>query len=145
MSWGYKILFLYLGFVALTLIMVFMAYRQDVPLVADDYYEKELKYQQEIDRLKNAALLPDPVRIQYDAGRHLLSIQFPVEQSGHVTGTIQLMRPSDPELDTEFTVNAGIEHRQEISTASLKNGLWKLKIYWENADKKYLEEQDLIL
>ena len=40
MNWGHKILFLYIGFVLLVLIMVFLAYRQDVPLVSDDYYQR---------------------------------------------------------------------------------------------------------
>ena len=68
MNWGHKILFLYLGFVILVMVMVFMAYRQDVPLVSDDYYEKELKYQDDIDQFKNAALLAEPIYIKYDAG-----------------------------------------------------------------------------
>ena len=145
MNWGHKILFLYLSFVILVMVMVFMAYQHDVPLVSEDYYEKELKYQDDIDQLKNAALLADPIYIKYDAGKNNLLIQYPHEHTGRITGSIQFMRPSDPKLDTDFQVTAGNDHRQNISTASLKKGLWKIKIYWENAGKKYLEEQDLVL
>ena len=145
LNWGHKILFLYLGFVVLVLVMVIMAYRHDVPLVSDDYYEKELKYQDDIDELKNAALLTDPLSVQYRADEHVLLINYPKDHTGRISGSIQFMRPSDPKLDIDFQVNAGEDHSQNISTASLKKGLWKLKIYWENAGRKYLEEQDLIL
>ncbi len=145
MSWGYKILFLYLGFVVLTLVLVVMSYRHDVPLVSDDYYEKELKYQDQINMMKNAVALKTPIKVEYDAVNHVVNISFPPENSGKITGTIRLMRPSDPGLDTEFQVEVDDLHQQQLSVASLHKGLWNLKIYWENAGKKYMKEEDLVL
>ena len=145
MSWGYKILFLYTGFVLLVLFMVFLAYRQDVPLVFDDYYKQELKYQEEIDKLKNARSLPVPISIEYLADDRALRIHFPAGQPGSLTGTIQLMRPSDPKMDTSFPVRADDHMIQRVSLGGMQNGFWKLKVYWENDYKQFLEEKDLII
>ena len=145
MNWGHKILILYSGFVIMTLVMVFMAYRHDVPLVSDDYYERELKYQDEIDMLTNAGELTSPIRVEYRAGSHLLVIHYPAENTGRITGKIEFMRPSDPKQDTRFQIEVNDQHTQEISTSSMVKGLWNLKVYWENAGTKYLEQQDLIL
>jgi hypothetical protein len=145
MSWGYKILLLYSGFVILTLIMVFLAYRQDIPLVADDYYDQELKYQEEINKLTNARSLPHQVSIEYDSREQFLKITYPLEQKGVIQGTIRLQRPSDPKLDTSFPVKSDEMHIQKISTVGLQKGYWKLKLYWENSNIQYLEEKDIIL
>lgn len=145
MNWGYKILLLYSGFILMTLVMVFLAYRQDTPLVSKDYYEKELRYQEDIDEMKNARELPDPIRIEYLPSEEILEIRYPQSNTGQIKGNIQLMRPSDPLQDTGFEVKAGDNRQQRISTASMARGLWKLRIGWENSGKKYLEEKDLIL
>ena len=145
MNWGYKILLLFSGFVIMILFMVFLAYRQDVPLVAEDYYRMELKYQEEIDMLKNARSLNDPVVIGISPEQNILVIRYPESQSGPIAGTIRLMRPSDPSLDTEFLVKTGENHLQEIHIGSLKKGFWKIKIFWMNGGDKFLEEKDIII
>ena len=49
MNWGYKILFVYIAFIAGILLMVFKSSTQKRDLVTADYYAKELKYQERID------------------------------------------------------------------------------------------------
>jgi hypothetical protein len=60
MNWGYKILFVYLAFVAGILLMVFKSSIQKRDLVTPDYYAKELKYQQRIDAVKKTQALSAP-------------------------------------------------------------------------------------
>jgi hypothetical protein len=49
MSWGTKIAFLYLSFATMIGVMVYKSVTQSVDLVAPNYYEQELKYQDKID------------------------------------------------------------------------------------------------
>ena len=49
MNWGYKILMVYVIFIAGILLLVFKSSSQNQDLVTEDYYEQELKYQQKID------------------------------------------------------------------------------------------------
>ena len=145
MNWGYKILFLYTGFVLFVLVLVILAYRQDVALVTDDYYQKELKYQEEIDRLRNARSLKEPLSIEYKPTEKRVYFIFPAAQTGKITGEIQFMRPSDPRKDVNFEVRLREDLVQVISTGGMQKGYWKLKIYWEQSGVKYLEEKDIIL
>ena len=46
MNWGYKILTVYIIFIAGILFLVFKSSNQNQDLVTKDYYEQELKYQQ---------------------------------------------------------------------------------------------------
>jgi predicted dehydrogenase len=53
MNWGYKIMLVYLVFISGMLFMAFKSSEQDIELVTEDYYAKELVYQQKIDEIKN--------------------------------------------------------------------------------------------
>ena len=57
LSWGYKIAFVYIIFVAGIGFLVFKASSQKFDLVTKDYYDQELKYQEVIDQAANTAML----------------------------------------------------------------------------------------
>ncbi len=48
-NWGTKLAFFAILFMVFVVSMVVVISRQDMPLVEDDYYEKGLNYQKEID------------------------------------------------------------------------------------------------
>ena len=61
MNWGYKILLVYVVFVAGIMFLVFKSSSQKMDLVTTDYYAKELKYQQKIDAMNKVQKLSDTV------------------------------------------------------------------------------------
>src|SRR6187455_91675 len=75
LSWGYKVTFVYIAFVAGMGFLVFKASSQKFDLVTKDYYEQELKYQQIIDQSANTSKLSAPVTIEKREGE--LKISFP--------------------------------------------------------------------
>ena len=64
MNWGYKILTVYIIFIAGILLLVFKSSTQNQDLVTKDYYEQELKYQQVIDATERANALSSEVKFQ---------------------------------------------------------------------------------
>lgn len=62
MNWGYKILTVYIIFVAGILFLVFKSSFQKQDLVVHDYYEQELKFQQRIDETERANALSADVK-----------------------------------------------------------------------------------
>ena len=50
-SWGTGIVIAFAIFMAVTVSTAVYMMNQDVNLVADDYYDQEIKYQQQIDRI----------------------------------------------------------------------------------------------
>ena len=75
MNWGHKILIVYAVFVGGMLFLAFKSSKQNVDLVTEDYYAKELQYQQKIDELKRTASLSAPVN--FEVVNHALTIRFP--------------------------------------------------------------------
>ena len=53
MNWGHKIVMTFIVFAAIIISMVVISMRQDVSLVAADYYKQELAYTEQMNKLEN--------------------------------------------------------------------------------------------
>ena len=65
-SWGTGIVIGIVVFVVFTLSMTVIFMTQDVHLVTDNYYEKTLTYQDEIDKQSRTKALDDKVKINFN-------------------------------------------------------------------------------
>lgn len=145
MNWGWKIFFVFLGFVGFILFMVFKALNQEFHLVADNYYEKEIKYQGEIEMIRNARGLKEQVRIEYKPAMQTVIFTYPGEQKDALRGRIYFFRPADSRKDQVFTIEPDEQGMQAISVKSLKKGLWQVKINWTYGATGYQEEKNLTI
>src|SRR5690554_5238258 len=95
-GWGAKIAMLYGGFVLMIGILVYKSTQEDFDLVATDYYQKELDYQNVIDAGRNQAQLSRPIDIM--ATEHVIGFDFPPEFQGkNLNGTIKFYAPMNEE------------------------------------------------
>ena len=118
----------------------------DYGLVADDYYEQGLDYQQQIDRLERTRALKGKVEINYDV-RTGIAIVFPdtVFDGAEITGVIELYRPSDPSLDVSYPIGLDRQGIQWIATDLLKTGLWRVKVTWTADGMDYYTERSVFI
>lgn len=139
MNWGWKIAILYGGFVTMMITLVVLSSQQDIPLVTEDYYEKDLQYETQMHRIANSKTLKEDVNVKYDAATQEIKVQFPKEIKD-IEGEILCFRPSQEGID--FTIN--IEDLEENSTAfgtsEMLSGKWKIKITWEGDGEIYYKE-----
>ena len=143
MNWGYKIIIVYIVFVAGILLLVFKSSVQNQDLVAIDYYEQELRYQQKIDETERANALPGTVR--YELTKDAVIIYFPQEMKGNtLTADILLYAPADKRRDFQkkmVTENAVIS----FPLPRQNKGLHKLKITWEVNGTTYYYEHKIMI
>src|SRR5262245_36331424 len=69
-------------------------------LVAEDYYEQEIRYQSQLDRMQRVHASAIPATIHYNPGLKVITISIP--ESGEETrpaGKVDLYRPSAANLD----------------------------------------------
>ncbi len=143
MSWGYKILFVYLAFVAGIVLLVIKASAENQDLVTTDYYEQELKYQDKIDESTRANALSTSVDCAINKDQ--LSIQFPPELNGVVVkATILLYCVADKTKDVQnnFTTENGVIH---FSIPPANKGLHELKITWLANSVSYYYQHKIII
>lgn len=144
MSWGKGIALTYIIFIAAVLILVAFSFTKEVNLVTDDYYEKEIKYEEQIEKLRNTEALSEKPLIIISGNN--IEITFPSDFNPFdIAGDIHLYRPSDNRDDKKIQINPGSNLKQIISGEDLANGLWKIKLDWEAQNKKYFFEKIVIL
>jgi len=141
MNWGWKIAIAYTLFALMTLGFVVIGSMKKVNLVEEDYYEKEIKYQDQIDKMKNTLELGDEFSIQYL--KKALQIVVHYEGDEVLKGEIQLFRPSDAGKDILLPVNLDTTGNQVIDVRTLLKGLWVVKVAWEAGGKNYYKSQQI--
>lgn len=120
------------------------AYHNQESLVAEDYYAKEIRYQEQIDKLHNTRALDEAVRIQALPGR--LVIDFPQAIIGQaITGELFLMRPSDARSDLRIPVTADANGRFSVDTSEQLKGAYSVQLEWQAGGTAYLTEDNIHL
>lgn len=145
LNWGTGIVLAFIGFIAF--IMYFIVSmnvddKYDHDLVSEDYYSDELKYQADIDKLKNANDLS--TNISYERTDEGLKINFPEDINyKEITGNMFLYRPSNKQLDFETAISLSNSYLL-IPDKRLVDGRWNIKIDWQYKGKSYLFKESIV-
>jgi hypothetical protein len=139
MNWGIKIAIFYGGFVVVVLASVFFAMTQRVDLVTDNYYEKELKYQEQIDKAQRTKTLKEKTEIQLYERQ--VKIKLPViPDKNNSKDYILFYKPSDPLKDFKVAIASDSLGFQTIPIEKLLKGYWKIKLNWTSGGVEYYDE-----
>lgn len=144
MNWGSWIVVSFVIFAAGTLAMVYISMTTKVDLVSDDYYEKELQYQNHIELVKSTNALEQKVALEFINDSFV--IRFPnVGKNNEYSGTIFFFRPSDKRGDFTRDVNVDSVFTQTFQTNIFSQGLWRAKIYWNVGSLQFYSELQIII
>jgi hypothetical protein len=139
MNWGYKIAVFFGAFVLITTGVTVYLMNQKVDVVTENYYEKELKYQDQIDKITRTRALKESVEIT-NTGKELI-IKFPnLPDKNQNKDLISLYRPSDDSKDVKIPVQTDTSRTQVVSIDRLVRGYWKVKINWTSGGSEYYFE-----
>src|SRR5690606_6670306 len=99
-NWGTGIVISIIIFMIISVSMMLIFINQKVDLVTENYYEKTLVYQEQIDIKKRTAELKEDVEINYDGNN--INIIFPKSILNEISsGEIYFYRPSDSNQDLD--------------------------------------------
>lgn len=143
-SWGTGIVAVILIFMAITIATVIFMMNQDVDLVSNDYYEKGIKYQQQIDMENRSQRLKENVKMDLDGS--MFEVSFPEEYDNRsIKGEIYFYRPSNARKDFRLPLSL-TQRSQFIPVQGLEKGFWRVQLNW-NLDNKenYYSETSFIL
>lgn len=140
MNWGYKIMFVYIAFAIGITAMVIKSSSQKIDLVTEDYYAKELKYQDNIDANKRTGELASKVKYEVADGK--LVISLPKEfTSKEVTGSLLLYCPSDDGKDIRTGFTTISRTVTTVLPATIK-GAFQIQLSWvADGNAYYFEEK----
>lgn len=143
LHWGNYIAIFFTCFVVFILFLVYKTFSINTELVSEDYYDKEIAYQQKIDKLSNTQSMHAYVKIvQLDD-----SVQFVFPEQfadGAVQGTIRLYRPSDISKDLELPII--LAHNKQLYPKSLlSKGNYVVHIDWKGNNVPFYTEESLYI
>ena len=122
--------------------LVTVCVREDVSLVAPDYYKQELAYQKQIERKQNANELSTLPKIEFVNNK--LSVSYK-DFNQVAKGELKLFRPSDARLDQTFNVHSTDESVQTFDITIPQRGMYKASLTWTMAGKEYFVEETIFL
>jgi hypothetical protein len=133
-------------FVAGTAGLVVMSTRNNVELVSPNYYEQELRFQDQINRRGRAQTLQGQVRVSYDAAQRVLTLALPPAHAAvHAAGDIVLYRPSAAGLDRRVALDLDVQGRQTLDARSLSDGLWWVRVTWRVGNEDFAFDEKVII
>lgn len=143
-GWGSRIAILYIGFVILIGIMVTMCMNQHIDLVSDDYYEKELIFQNKINEMNNANMLNE--KVSHTLSDDILEIRFPSDLNGkEIKGSVFFFRPSDAKKDFRCALSVNKNGAQQFMLDKFSKGMYKMQLSWKVDNVPYFTEEIIVI
>jgi len=143
-SWGTGIVIAFGVFMSINVLTAVYLMNQDVNLVSEDYYDEEIKYQQQIDRMERTSRLEKKQIVSFDGS--IFKIKIPKSVlSKRLTGEIYFYRPSNSKSDIKIPLITDTLGVQVIPVERLEKGLWTIKVTWLSIGKEYFSEDRILI
>ncbi len=140
MNWGKGIIIAIGAFMCFILFMVVTLMSKSTDLESEDYYKKEIEYEQEMNALKNASQLKEHAKI--DLTEEYLVVVLPTkEQVSNVQ--IALFRPDNKKKDR--LLNENNSKTIMIAKNTLLKGRYNVAIKYEVNGKKILQKEEIMI
>jgi len=143
-NWGTGILVTIIVFMVITISTVVYLMNQDVDLVANDYYDKGIHHQEQIDRMNRTNKMGNEVSINPENGFIRLVLPKSFKQKGLV-GSVQFYCPSNSKKDFAVTLSVDTSAQQIIPTQNMDKGYWKVKLIFTQEDVEYFKESSFVI
>lgn len=140
-NWGWGIFLAIVVFMGIIVVIVASMMNREVDLVTDRYYDKEIKFQQQIDKEERTAALNENIKIDYSG--NAVTVIFP--GNNRPEGELYFYRPSNLHKDFKVPISIDTNFSQLVGVSKLDRGLWKLKISWTANKNDYYFEKTLML
>lgn len=143
-NWGLGLIVAIIGFMLFILSMVIkmstdINYNHD--LVAEDYYAKEMVYQNEIDAELNTITELDIKSYRLKNG---WMVQFPKKWNpSAIKGQVEFYRPSNKKLDFSTPIVLNNTHQMKVNNPKLIEGRWNIRLSFVYNGKAYLKKQSI--
>ena len=140
-SWGIKIIMSFVIFAAGIIIMVAISISKSTDLVSENYYEQEIKYQDQIDLLKNSREIEKIINLTY--ADNLIIINSAGKKG--LKGEMHFYRTSNAAKDFKIDFSPDEQGMQTLTASNLDKGLWKVKMSLKDSSSKFFVEKSIFI
>lgn len=144
MNWGTGIalaIVAFMGFILYFVITISSDKDFEHDLVTEEYYKKELEFQNRLDRENNAKNLAENISLKHSAEG--IELQFPKDlKSSSIDGKVFLYRPSNKQLDQEIQLILK-DSKFLIPKNKLVSGRWNVEVDWQYQNQEYFFKKEI--
>jgi len=143
-NWGHGIFIVIVIGITGFLSLLYITTRERIDMVTEDYYPKELKYEDQIIKTKNYNALREKVIVKVE---DQVSINFPKQlgTAQQITGLVHFYRPSDKLLDVETELVLNDSYAMFFDKENFKEGKYEVIIEWQAGEKPFFTKLDLYI
>lgn len=142
LNWGHKLAIVIVLFLVAMLTMVFYAARQTNEMIDDNYYQKELGYQDLIDAQKNLLAVSANNIVSQDMDEVIFTLPIGTFE-GLDSGRVELLRTDAERLDKFLDIIPDGTNRRSIPKAELSAGIYRARIRWSSKGIPYYKEESV--
>jgi nitrogen fixation protein FixH len=140
MNWGKGIVIGMVIFMSFIIFLVVNLMMQRVDLESEDYYKREINYEQEIAAVKNSEALPEKIKLLQQ--EEFVVVQVP--EKGKLSSIeVRFLRPDDQKLDKIFKVEGTKSYL--IPKEELSKGKYNIEISFLSDSKVCLQKEDIYI
>lgn len=140
MNWGKGIIIGMGLFMAFIIFLVVNLMMNRVDLESEDYYQREVDYQQEITAMNNSSELE--ASIQLLSQEKFVVVKVP--DAGEFKNIeVQLLRPDDQKLDKSYSISGTKSYL--IPKEELTKGQYNVEIRFESNSKQCLQKETIYI
>lgn len=145
-SWGIKIIIIFAVFAAGVFTMVAVSMMNDTDLVSENYYEQEIKYQDQIDLLNKSSHLNESILFTQEGNDIILDVSgLTGSDDNKYEGGIFFYRGSDAKKDFDIKFNPDINGIQKIPAEKLDKGYWKVSLKLRKNNEDFFIEKKIFV
>lgn len=136
--WGHGLMLALASFMIFIITLILLAGNMG-EMVEDNYYEKTLRFQDDIDAQKRANSLVNKPEIVKQANGFVIRFHETPQE-----GTILFLRSNNSENDINQPLMLNSKLEQLIHAVDLKNGNYDISIRWTQNGQNYLLKKSVI-
>ncbi|MEN7546406.1 FixH family protein [Rapidithrix thailandica] len=141
-NWGHGITLAFIIVCSTFLTAVYQTTNHPHHLMVENYYEKELVYDEQMEKVRNVQELGVKPTLQYDTSMQAILVNIPggTGEGGKIT----FLRPSNPQWDFEIALGNSGQTLQSVQARKVQSGMWKVMIEWTKDGKAFYDEQTFV-
>lgn len=143
--WPIAIITFFIVFAGFIATFIVWALGQSQDLVSENYYENEVRYQQQIDRMNRTQASDTQATVTFDPAQKNIRVALPPAHAQTVSGQIHFYRPANARLDHAVSLAVNATGVQTVDAATMTTGLWKVRVAWSANGQDYFFVQSVIV
>ena len=145
-SWPIGLIVVFIVFFLYLIGFIVLSQMNRSDLVTENYYEEEMTYQNQIERIERSRQLCKNILLNHDYQKKRVELKFPSEFDPEtIRGSILFFRPSDAQQDQIHPIQLNDKGTQILDVKHLSKGFWRVKIFWHMDDKEFYHENVFLI